>query len=89
MHFRNIAERSIFNFKDHFKAVRSACDLKFPKHLWCQLIPQANITLNILRQARLHLQPSTYKVMWGAFDYNQTPLPPPGTRILVREMPKQ
>ena len=39
--------------------------------------------------ARLHLQISYYHTIWVAFDYNQTPLAPPGARVLVHENPKQ
>ena len=26
-------------FKEHFKYLWAACDTKFPKHLWFQIIP--------------------------------------------------
>ena len=88
MRRRNLSERSICTFKEHLKSLQAACDTKFPNHLCCRLIPQSNITLNLLRQTRLHTQISAYHPMWGAFDYNQTPLAPNGTRFLVHENPK-
>ena len=89
MHHIKLAKCDVCTFKEHLKYLRATCDTKFPKHIWCQLIPQANITLNILQQARLHPKLSSYHVMWGAFNYNKTTLSPPGTHILVHENPKQ
>ena len=45
-------------------------------------------TLNLLLQARLHLQLSEYYEIWGALDYNRTPLAPPCTHFLVHDKPK-
>ena len=76
IHRRNLAERAIRTFKEHFKALRASCDPLFPKHLWCRLLQQATLSLNLLREARLHPQLSSYHALWGAFDYNRTPLAP-------------
>jgi hypothetical protein len=89
IHRRNLAERAIRTFKEHFKALRASCDPLFPKHLWCRLLQQATLSLNLLREARLHPQLSSYHALWGAFDYNRTPLAPPGTKVLVHEKPQQ
>ena len=86
---RNLAERAICTFKEHSKSLRSACDPNFPKNLWCQLIPQYKINLNILCQERLYQQLSAYNAIWGAFDYNQMPLASTGTCVFVQENPKQ
>jgi hypothetical protein len=53
---RNAAERAIMNFKEHFVAGLSSVDPSFPMHLWYRLLPQAEITLNLLRTSRLHPQ---------------------------------
>jgi hypothetical protein len=55
-HQRNAAERAIRTFKKHFVAVLSSVDPSFPMHLWERLLPQAEITLNLLRTSRLHPQ---------------------------------
>ena len=39
-HCRNMAEKSISTFKDHFMGVLSGCAKSMPMHLWCQLLPQ-------------------------------------------------
>jgi hypothetical protein len=48
-HLRNAAERAIRTFKEHFVAGISSVDSAFPLHLWDRLLPQAEITLNLLR----------------------------------------
>jgi hypothetical protein len=55
-HRRNAAERAIMTFKEHFVAGISSVDPSFPMHLWNRLLPQAEITLNLLRTSRLHPQ---------------------------------
>jgi hypothetical protein len=85
MHRRNAAERAIRTYKNHFVAGLSTCDPTFPMHLWCRLIAQANITLNLLRASRLNPQLSAYAQIFGQFDFNRTPLAPPGTRVLSHD----
>jgi hypothetical protein len=53
-HRRNAAECVIQVFKEHFVAGLSSVDPTFPLHLWDRLLPQAEITLNLLRTSRLH-----------------------------------
>ena len=89
MHRRNLAERAIRTFKEHFVSIRAGCDPRLPKNLWCRLIPQAVITLNLMRPSRLHPKLSAYAHIHGEFDYNRTPLAPPGSQVLVHEKPKQ
>jgi hypothetical protein len=48
-HCQNIAEKAIQTFKAHFIAILCGTDKLFPLHLWCQLLPQAEHTLNMLR----------------------------------------
>ena len=40
-HRRNIAEKSIQTWKDHFVSVMNGTITTFSLHLWCQAIPQA------------------------------------------------
>eukprot|EP00957_Ditylum_brightwellii_P175390 13351442-Ditylum_brightwellii.AAC.1 len=48
MHRTNAVERAIRTFKKHYKAILASVDPKFPMHLWCRLLPQACMTLNML-----------------------------------------
>ncbi|CAJ1938144.1 unnamed protein product [Cylindrotheca closterium] len=48
MHRRNSAERAIRTFQNHFIAGLCSTDKDFPIHLWDQILPQAEITLNLM-----------------------------------------
>jgi hypothetical protein len=52
-------------------------------------LPQATITLNLLRKSRINPRMSAYAQLNGHFDFNSTPLAPPGTRIIAHEKPDQ
>jgi hypothetical protein len=48
MHLRNRAERAIRTFKDHFLSILAGVDQSSPPYLWDLLLPQAELTLNLL-----------------------------------------
>jgi hypothetical protein len=56
-------------------------------HLWGRILPQAEITLNILRTSRLHPQLSAAAHFHGLVDYNKTAFAPPGCKIIAHEKP--
>jgi hypothetical protein len=74
-------------FKEHFLAGLSSVDSSFPMHLWDRLLPQAEITLNLLRTSRLHPQLSAAAHYHGLVDYNKTASAPPGCKIIAHEKP--
>jgi hypothetical protein len=86
-HRRNSAERGIRTFKEHFVAGLSLVDPSFPMHLWDSLLPQAKITLNLLRTSRLHPQLSAATHYHGLVDYKKTAFAPPGCKIIAHEKP--
>jgi hypothetical protein len=65
----------------------SAVDPNFPLHLWYRLLPQSEITLNLLRTTRLHPRLSTAAHFHGLLDYNKTAFAPPGCKIIAHEKP--
>jgi hypothetical protein len=77
-HQRNTSERAIRTFKEHFVAGLSSVDPSFHMHLWDRLLPQAEITLNLLRTSRLHPRLSVTTHYHGLVDYNKTAFAPPG-----------
>jgi hypothetical protein len=77
-HRRNAAERAIRTFKEHFVTGLSSVDPAFPLHLWYRLLPQAEITLNLLRTSRLYPQLSAAAHFHGLVDYNKTAFARPG-----------
>jgi hypothetical protein len=67
----------------------ASTDKQFPLHLWDRLIPQAVTALNLLRQSRLNPCLSAHAQLNGTFNYNCTPVAPPGTRVILEETPAQ
>ena len=47
------------------------------------------MTLNMLRGSRLNPKLSAHAQMHGIFDFNRTPLAPPGIRVLVHIKPSE
>jgi hypothetical protein len=88
VHCRNAAERAILTFKNHFIAGLCSTNPKFPMNLWDRLLPQAIPTLNLLRTSRLNPHLSAYAHVHGVFDFNHTPLDPPGIKVLVHDKPQ-
>jgi hypothetical protein len=88
-HRTNAAERAIRTFKEHFKACLVTVNPDFPAHLWDRLLPQAEITLNLLRSSRLHPQLSAAAHYHGLIDYNKNAFGPPSCKIIAHERPSQ
>jgi hypothetical protein len=63
-------------------------DKQFRMHLWCELFPQATLTLNLMRTSRINPTISAANQLYGQFDFNRTPLAPPGTRAVAHVKPK-
>jgi hypothetical protein len=89
VHQRNAAERAIQTFKNNFLAFLSTCDPAFPVTEWDLLLFQAELTLNLLRSLRVNPKLSAYAYLNGNFDFNKTPLAPPGTKVVVHLKPDQ
>ena len=87
MHRRNVAERAIRTFKAHFLAILAGVAPDFPKYLWDLLLPQTELTLNLLRQSTLHPSHSAWEHFNGYFDYDATPLGPLGYGVLIHHKP--
>ena len=87
LHRWNAAERSIRTFKNHFIAVIVSTHKDFPIHLWCRLLPQAIVTLNLLHPSRINPTLSAHAQLKGLFYFNAMPLAPPGTKLFVHQKP--
>jgi hypothetical protein len=86
-HRRNSAQGAIRSFKDHLIAGLCSTDKYFPMHLWDRLLPQAVMTLNMLRTSRINPKLSAATHIFGQYDFNRAPMAPPGTRIIAHETP--
>ena len=80
-HHQNAAEVAIRNFKTHFLSILAGTDPNFQMQLWDCLLPQAEITLNLLRQANANPKLLAYAYLNGPFDYNKMPLAPMGCKV--------
>ena len=87
LHQQNAAERAIQIFKNHFIYGIVSTHNDFPLHLWCRLLPQAIVTLNLLRPYRINPTLSAHAQLHGQFDFNATPFAPPGTKVIVHQNP--
>ena len=87
IHRRNSAERAIQTFKNHLLAGLATCHKDFPINEWDRLLPQAEITLNLLRTSRNNPRLSAYAFLFGQYDYNAHPMVPPGTKVIVHQKP--
>jgi len=52
-HQSNPAERAIQRFKHHFISILSGVDDKFPLSLWCALLEQTELTVNLLQKSNV------------------------------------
>jgi hypothetical protein len=86
-HIQNSAERAIRSFKDHLIAGLCSTDKSFPMHLSGRILPQAVMTLNMLRTSRITPKLSAATHILGQYDFNKAPMAPPGTRIIAHETP--
>jgi hypothetical protein len=87
IHRLNLAERAIRSFKDHLIAGLCSTYKSCPMHLWGILLPQAVMTLNMLRTSRINPKLSAATHIFGQYDFNRAPMAPQGTRIIAHETP--
>ena len=86
-HRANLAERAIQSFKHHFKSGLCTVDPNFPVSQWDQLLEQAEITLNLLRNSNNNPKLSAHAYLFGNFDFARTPLAPPGIKVVAHNKP--
>ena len=79
-HRINTSERDIQTFKNNFVAGLAPVDNIFPIYLWFQMVKQAEIKINLLITSRTNSRLSVYAQILGQFDFNPTPMVPPGTK---------
>jgi hypothetical protein len=87
-HQWNMAKKSIQTFKDHFVGVLSGCAKTMPMHLWCQLLPQVEQQLLLLRQSRVNPGMLAYAHVYQVqHNYSKHPFVPIGMESLVHVKP--
>ena len=72
-------------FKAHFISILASVAPDFPRNLWYLLLPQTELTLNLLRQATLDPSRSAWAYSHGPFNYDATPIGPIGFNIIAHK----
>jgi hypothetical protein len=67
--------------KGHIIANFLGCDESFPSREWHRLLPQIEMTLNMLRPANVRPTVSAHTYLYGLHDYNKMPLGPLGCKV--------
>jgi len=89
IHRTNLAERAIRTAKNHVVSTIATTDKNFSLELWDETIPQAEITLNLMRGCRDNPSISAYEAVRGPFDLSKHPMAPVGMKVVVHEKPMQ
>ena len=85
MHRQNAAERAIRTCKNCFIYEFSTTDPDIPISNRDRLISHCVITFNILQNSKVNPALSAYAYLFGPYDFNKSPMVPPGTRLIVHE----
>ena len=64
-HRSNTTERAIQTFKNHFISGLCTVNKLFPLQLWCEIVKQAEMTLNMLRDTRINPKLLAYIILEG------------------------
>ena len=90
VHRRNIAERAIQTFKAHFLSVLAGINSSFPNYLWDKLLPQTELTLNLLRQSHIAPAMSAWESFNNTpFNFDATPIGPCGCAVIIHNKPSK
>ena len=87
MHRHNTAERMIQTFKAHFLSILDGVSITFPNFLWDKLLPQTELTLNILRQSNIAPVISAWEHFNVPLNFKATPFAPLGIPIVIHNKP--
>jgi hypothetical protein len=88
-HRRNVAERMIQTGKNHITSNLIGCDESFPMREWDRLLPQMELTLNMLRPSHVAPTVSAHSYVFGIHDYNKMPLGPLGCKTQCFVSPEE
>jgi len=83
-----MAKRAIQMFKNHFVAILSGVDDRFPLSLWCYLVQPAELTVNLLCQSNVAHKILAYAHVHGQHGYMKHPFAPLGCSMMAHVKPK-
>ena len=75
--------------KNCLLAGSDTCEPKFPIHEWDNLLEQAELTINLLRNTRVNPSLSAYAYLSSIHDFNKMPMAPLGTKALIHSKPNK
>jgi hypothetical protein len=84
----NLAEGAIQMFKHHFISILSGVDDKFLLSLWCVLLKQTELTVNLLRQSNVAPKISASAHIHSQHGYMKKPFAPIGCAVQIHVKPK-
>ena len=85
MRCRNAVEQAVQTWKNHLLAGPRSTGSQFPARQWDCSIAQATLMLNLLCPSRCDPKVSACSALEGTFDFNKTPMAPPGTKVIVHK----
>ena len=89
-HRANNAERAIQDGKCHLVATGGTAHPDFALDLWDLILPQVELTLNMLRPYKPDPTKSAYEGLYGSkYDFMAHPIAPLGTLVVIHEKPSQ
>lgn len=88
-HQRNAAERTVHTWKNHFCGGLATIDPDFPIIEWCRLVKQGKITINLMWSLRVNPKLSAWQHINGTFNFDATPVAPPGCKVIIHEKSNQ
>ena len=87
MYRRNTAEQMIQTFKAHFISILARVSSTFPNFLWEKLLPQTELTINLLRQSNIAPDISAWYHFNDSFNLDDTPLDLLVSPIIIHNKP--
>ena len=74
-------------FKGHFKYILCVVADDFPMNMWDRLIPQVELTCNLIHQSNVALKVSAQAYTFAPQDFNRMPLAPMGCVVKINQKP--
>ena len=87
LHRRNAAERAIRTFKNYLISILCSVHPNFLFYLWCKLLHQVEMTLNMVRPCWTNPKLSAHAALEGEYSYNHTSIAPLGAQVIVHDSP--
>ena len=86
---KNFAKKSTQKFKGHFKSILWGVSTDFPLKKLDTLLPQAELTYNLLHQSNIAPNVSAQAYTFGPHDFNRMLLEPLGYAVQIHEKPSK